>query len=60
MVRGKEDPIYRVMKLQFDELCEIKELELYDFEDIMDLWENEGIKKAIDRFYNRKNVVSEE
>lgn len=57
MVRGKEDPVYRVMKLQFDELCEIKELDLHDFEDIMDLWEKEGIKKAIDRFYNRKNII---
>ncbi|MBV6653975.1 MAG: hypothetical protein KI786_09490, partial [Mameliella sp.] len=59
MVRGKEDPVYRVMKLQFDELCKLQEFAEQDFIEIMELWETKGVKKAIDRFYNRKNVAIE-
>jgi len=58
MVRGKEDEIYRVLKLQFDELCEIQTLDYADFMEILQLWEQQGVKKAVDRFYNRQNAIS--
>lgn len=58
MVRGKEDEIYRVLKLQFDELCEIQTLDYADFMEILQLWEQQGVKKAVDRFYNRQNAIN--
>jgi RNA-directed DNA polymerase len=56
MVRGKEDDIYRLMKLQFDELCMKQDMTAEDFMHVFDLFEKEGVKKAADYFYNRRNV----
>lgn len=56
MVRGKEDDVYRLMKLQFDELCKKQEYIEDDFLAILSKFKEGGIKKAADHFYNRKNV----
>jgi RNA-directed DNA polymerase len=56
MVRGKEDGTYRLMKLQFDELCMKQDMTVDDFKTVFDLLESKGVKKAADFFYNRRNV----
>ena len=56
MVRGKQDPTYLKMKLQFDTLCHLKNASLEEIITIMEIWEAEGIKKAMDYFYNKNNV----
>lgn len=60
MVRGKEDPTYLKLKLQFDTLCHHQETSLEELNYILDIWEVYGMKRAIDYFYNRRNVVNPE
>ena len=57
MVRGKEDNIYRLMKLQFDELCKQQKYTNQYFENILAIFDKDGVKKAADHFYNRKNLI---
>jgi RNA-directed DNA polymerase len=60
MVRGKGDTTYRLLKLRFDQLCKKQEVDTGFLKEILDLWEDKGLKKAIDRFYNRqKNLIIE-
>jgi len=59
MVRGKDDDVYRLMKLQFDELCKKEKYLEQDFNDILAIFNEGGIKKAADYFYNRKNLIPE-
>lgn len=60
MVRGKEDPTYIKMKLQFDTLCLRQETSLEELNKVLDIWDTYGMKRAMDYFYNRRNVVTPE
>lgn len=59
MVRGKEDSTYRLLKIQFDSLCMKAEVEADELLEILEIWEEKGIKKAMDKFYNRQNLLAE-
>ena len=61
MVRGRKDTTYRLLKLRFDQLCKKEHVDTAFLNEILDLWDEKGLKRAIDRMYNRqKNVVIEE
>ncbi len=61
MVRGKNDTTYRLLKLRFDQLCKKQQIDTVFLKEILDLWEDKGLKKAINRFYNRqKNFANGE
>jgi len=51
MVRGKEDPTYKKMMLKLDSLRLGKEMSLEDLKEILILWKEEGIEKAMNKFY---------
>jgi RNA-directed DNA polymerase len=58
MVRGKENTQYRLLKLRFDQLCKKEQVDVDYLKQILDLWEEKGLKKAMERYYNRqKNLV---
>jgi hypothetical protein len=58
MVRGKENTQYRLLKLRFDQLCKKQQVDVDYLKQILDLWEEKGLKKAMERYYNRqKNLV---
>lgn len=59
MVRGKENTQYRLLKLRFDQLCKKQQVDVDYLKQILDLWEEKGLKKAMERYYNRqKNLVN--
>lgn len=58
MVRGKTDPTYRLLKLQFDTLCMKTDLTADELLEILQTWDEQGIKKAMDQFYNRQNGLA--
>lgn len=59
MVRGKDDPIYRLLKFQFDTLCMKSDPEANELLDILKLWDDKGLKKAMDKFYSKQNLLHE-
>jgi len=60
MVRGKSDTTYRLLKLRFDQLCKKQNSDIEFLNEILDVWNEKGLKKAIDRFYNRqKNIKND-
>ena len=56
MVKGKDDPTYRVMKLEFNKLCALSNPTVDSLQEVFELWEGEGIKRAMDRFFDRRNL----
>jgi RNA-directed DNA polymerase len=56
MVKGKDDPTYRVMKLAFNNLCALTNPHIEPIQEVFKRWETHGIKKAIDRFYDPRNL----
>ena len=46
MVKGDNDSIYKTLRKRFDKLSITNSL----FNKVLDIWENEGIKKAMEVF----------
>jgi RNA-directed DNA polymerase len=59
MVRGKDDPTYRLLKVQFDTLCMKSDMEANELLEILQVWDDKGLKKAMDKFYNKQNLLQE-
>ncbi len=59
MVRGKDDGTYRLMKLQFDNLCvKDRKISKEEFLEIVEIAKTQGIKKATGVFFDRKKIHS--
>jgi RNA-directed DNA polymerase len=56
MVRGAQDTTYLYFKMQYDSLCMKEEYSNTDIEEILRLWQEQGIKAAMDRFYDKRNL----
>jgi len=56
MVRGKEDSIYIDFKLRYDTLCMKDEYTALELEEIFQIAESKGLKSAMDRFYDKRNL----
>ena len=56
MVRGKDDLTYIDLKIRFDSLCMKESYSEIEFEEIIKIGETQGLKAAMDKFYNRKNL----
>ena len=48
MVKGGNDSTYKILRKRFDKLSVTDSL----FNKVLDIWENEGIKKAMEVYYN--------
>jgi len=48
MVKGDNDSTYKILRKRFDKLSVTDSL----FNKVLDIWENEGIKKAMEVYYN--------
>ncbi len=56
MVRGKEDPIYQLLKLKFNKLCTKPLYSEKELKDILEIWQKEGIDAAMKQFYRVEYV----
>jgi len=56
MVRGKEDALYIDFKLRYDSLCMKNEYTHEEIEEIFTIGETKGLKAAMDRFYDKRNL----
>lgn len=57
MVRGKSDPKYQLLKMKFDSLCMKEQYTDTEYQEVLQVWENEGVEKAMNKFYAKRNLV---
>ncbi|MEE9439622.1 MAG: reverse transcriptase domain-containing protein [Saprospiraceae bacterium] len=58
MVRGKDNPKYQYLKVTFDSLCMKESYTTKEMEDILSLWQSDGLEAAMNLFYDRRNLAN--
>jgi RNA-directed DNA polymerase len=59
MVKGAQDTTYLYFKMQYDSLCMKEAYSNAEIDEILQLWQENGINAAMNRFYDKRNLVKE-